>query len=40
MLGREAYARIVVSKSKTSDYVGNDVNAIMHKDDLTVAQAA
>jgi hypothetical protein len=37
MLGTEAIAKITVSKSKKSDYVGNDIATMTHVDDLQVA---
>jgi hypothetical protein len=40
MLGGEAYARVIVTRSKKSDYVGNDVASLIHKDDYEKHQQA
>jgi hypothetical protein len=37
MLGAEAVAKIIVSKSKKSDYVGNDIATMTHLEDLVAA---
>ena len=37
MLGKEGYARIVVQRSKKSDYVGNDVTGIINPADFVTA---
>lgn len=37
MLGAEAFAKITITKSKKSDYVGNDITSLIYPDDLEVA---
>ena len=34
MIGREAIAKIIVAKSKKSDYVGNDIQTLTYPPDL------
>lgn len=40
MLGAEVYARIVVTKSKKSDYVANDIAGLINKEDFERRQQA
>lgn len=37
MLGKEAYAKIVVQRSKKTDYVGNDITAVIYPGDFVTA---
>jgi hypothetical protein len=39
MIGAEAIAKITVTKSKKSDYVGNDVSSLTYPSDLEAAAA-